>query len=228
MILRMRYQVKQAFVPRGRRKKGEKDPKAVGDELQKRPHHGRPRLPLPKVGPAQPCLHPPKHPLHHPAKPVHLGVPPLSRPYPRLHPGFAPAPKPDHRPKTLPPQRLPHLFPVKPRVRQKPSPSRGKPPQGLPPKLGVRGVTSPRHPTPGQEQPPFPLPPHQSQKPRVPPDPPHLFSPTEAEKPVLPPVGQPRGVHQVKGGQGLPQGYPLRRGGPPALGKASPGGPPGA
>jgi len=129
------------LVPRGRRQKGEKDPKAVGDELQKRPRHGRPRLPLPKVGPAQPCLHPPKHPLHHPAKPVHLGVPPLPRPYPRLLPGLAPAPKPDHRPKTLPPQRLPHLLPVIPRVRQKLSPSRGKPPQGLPPKLGVRGVT---------------------------------------------------------------------------------------
>jgi multiple sugar transport system permease protein len=197
------------LVPRGRRQKGEKDPKAVGDELQKRPHHGRPRLPLPKVGPAQPCLHPPKHPLHHPAKPVHLGVPPLPRPYPRLHPGLAPAPKPDHRPKTLPPQRLPHLFPVKPRVRQKPSPSRGKPPQGLPPKLGVRGVTSPRHPTPGQEQPPLPLPPHQGQKPRVPPDPPHLRSPTETEKLVLAPVGQPRGVHQVKGGAGSSSGISL-------------------
>lgn len=137
------------LVPRRGREKGEKNPKAVGDELQKRPRHGRPRLPLPKVPPTQPRLHPPKHPLHHPAKPVHLGVPPLPRPHPRFLPGLAPAPKPDHRPHPRLPQNPPHLLPVKPRVRQKPPPGRRKPPQHLPPKPGVRGVALPHHSTPG-------------------------------------------------------------------------------
>ena len=227
------------LVPRRGREKGEKNPKAVGDELQKRPRHGRPRLPLPKVPPTQPRLHPPKHPLHHPAKPVHLGVPPLPRPHPRLLPGLAPAPKPDHRPHPRLPQNPPHLLPVKPRVRQKPPSGRRKPPQHLPPKPGVRGVALPHHSTPGPQEPPLPIPPHQGQKPRVPPHPPHLLPPTKAEKPVLAPVGQPRGVHEVEGGKAppgvpAPRPKPLRlpartpgRDGPPVPGKASPGGPQG-
>ena len=39
------------LAPRRRGKEGEKNPKAVGDQLQKGPRHGRPRLPLPKVPP---------------------------------------------------------------------------------------------------------------------------------------------------------------------------------
>ena len=65
----MRAQVLQGWaclvnclVPRRGREKGEKNPKAVGDELQKRPRHGRPRLPLHQVSPPPPRLQTPPPP----------------------------------------------------------------------------------------------------------------------------------------------------------------------
>ena len=39
------------LAPRRRGKEGEKNPKAVGDQLQRGPRHGRPRLPLHQVSP---------------------------------------------------------------------------------------------------------------------------------------------------------------------------------
>ncbi len=88
--------------------------------------------------------------------------------------------------------------------------------------MALQGFPSQRYPPPLLRLRPHPrLLPGLAPAPK-PDHPPHLLPPTEAEKPVLPPVGQTRGVHEVEGGKAprerLSQGETPGRGGPPVRG----------